>query len=50
MKKSKKTFTTLQYKIADLKEGEYDLLYSYGESQAYLFFILKDNFQGVEPK
>ena len=43
MKKSKKTFATLQAKIADLKEDESDLSESDGESQSYSFFLLRNN-------
>ena len=34
MKNDKKTFTTVQSKISELKEEESDLSESYGESQA----------------
>ena len=47
MKKSKKTFATLQAKIADLKEEESDLSYSDGDSHAESLFLLKENYQGV---
>ena len=50
MKKAKKTFTTLQAKISDIKEGESDLSESYVESHADSLFILKDIYQGLEPK
>ena len=50
MKKDKNTFTTLQVKISELKEGKYELSYSDGESQAHLLSLLKYNFQGLEPK
>ena len=50
MKKVNKTFTTIKSNISELKEDEYDLSDSYGESQADSFFLLKVNYQGVEPK
>ena len=50
MKKVNKTFTTIKSKISELKEDEYDLSDSYGESQADSFFLLKVNYQGAEPK
>ena len=50
MKNDKKTFNTLQAKIEDLKEDESDISESYGESQADSFFLLKYNYQGLEPK
>ena len=50
MKKSKNTFTTLQSKISELKEDKSDLSDSDGESQEDSFFILKDNYQGMETK
>ena len=49
MKKDKKTFTTPHAKIVELKEDEYDPSGSYGESQADLFFLLRKNYQGMEP-
>ena len=50
MKKSKNTFTTLQSKISDLKEDKSDLSNSGVESQEDSFFLLKDNYQGMETK
>ena len=45
MKKSKKIFTTLQAKISELKEEEYDPSDSDGESQADSLFLFKYKFQ-----
>ena len=50
MKKTNNNFTALKYKIAELKEDESDLSGSGGESKADLFFLLNDNYQGLEPK
>ena len=50
MKTAKKTFTTLQANISYLKEDESDLSDSDGESQADSLFLLKKNYQGMEPK
>ena len=50
MKKAKNTFTTLKSKISELKEDKSDLSDSDGESQEDSFFILKENYQGMEPK
>ena len=50
MKKAKKNFTTLQSKIADLKQDESGLSYPDVESQADSLFLSKDNYQGLEPK
>ena len=49
MKNSKKTFTTQETNIKELKEEEYDLSDSDGDSHTYSFFS-KDNCQGMEPK
>ena len=50
MEKAKKTFTYLQAKIAEFKEEKSDLSDSDGESQADWLFLLKDNYQGIQPK
>ena len=50
MKKSKKTFTNIKYKIAELKKDESDLSDSDGDLQADSLFLLKDNYQRMEPK
>ena len=50
MKKDKKTFTTLQAKISDLKKYKSNLSESDGESKADTLFLLKYNYQGLEPK
>ena len=49
MKKYKKIFTILQAKIVELKEKESELSDSDGDSHADSFFLLKENYQGLEP-
>ena len=50
MKKAQNTFTTLQVRVSDLKEEESDLPGLDGESHVDYFFLLKDNYHGLEPK
>ena len=50
MKKAKNTFTTLQANMVDLKEEKSDLLDSDEDSHKYVFFLSKDNYQGLKPK
>ena len=50
MKKDTNTFNILQAKISYLKEEWSNLSESYGESHADSFFILKENYHGLEPK
>ena len=50
MKKAKKTFKNIHTKIEDLKEEESGLSDSDGNSHADSFFMLKENWPGLEPR